>query len=198
MCSRERVRYTNEIPLYSLAPSKKKSNITLHTHTHWLTHEKRHTHNSRQREKITPKKFLSLAATQSPPQNYFNHHRFFSPVSRESVMWWKKKGATRRRRERGREWSNSRFLLHGPHVKLCRKKRKGFTYTPLSSSSVFLPLYSLGRWYIYWENFYYFLFFFKHKSRRRRSSLFLAYGVCPYGRSLQYKENELGRALVVK
>jgi hypothetical protein len=45
-----------------------------------------------------------------------------------------------RRRKRGREWSNSRFLLHGPHVKLCaEKKREGIKCTPLSSVFLYSP-----------------------------------------------------------
>ena len=83
--------------------------------------------------------------------------------------------------------------------KIVQKKKEGIHIHP---SLLFFrfspPILSRSVVYILGEFLLFSFFFFKHKSRRRRSSLFLAYGVCPYGRSLQYKENELGRALVVK
>ena len=107
----------------------------------------------------------------------------FSAQSHEKALHvWNKKGATRRRRRpRGGRRSNSRFLL-----RVCEKKRICANTKPPF-------LFRFSPLYIYRERTLDFIIFFSQKS----SSSSLTYGVCPTG-SLRYKENELGRALVVK
>ena len=109
----------------------------------------------------------------------------FSAQSHEKALHvWNKKGATRRRRRpRGGRRSNSRFLLRA-----CKKKKDLCQHKTPLSLPFFPPIY------IYRERTLDFIIFFSQKS----SSSSLTYGVCPTGSLRYYKENKLGRALVVK